>query len=135
MHSLRKTESIIQTIHDNKHSSISDYFQAKEVERIEREAAAMKRLGLEELPSSESENDLDDNNDDLELRESRQSKMRPMSSGGPLPNAGHTGFTPSLASQVAAAAGAVKSFGGNAAAGAADDYIYETDSDNGDNAA
>lgn len=116
-------------------SQLKDVLKAKEVERIEREAAAMKRLGLEELPSSESENDLDDNNDDLELRESRQSKMRPMSSGGPLPNAGHTGFTPSLASQVAAAAGAVKSFGGNAAAGAADDYIYETDSDNGDNAA
>ncbi|OQR71612.1 hypothetical protein BIW11_10894 [Tropilaelaps mercedesae] len=103
-------------------NQLKDVLKAKEAERIERETAAMKRLGLEELPSSDSENDLDDDVD----RMGNQSKFRLSTAGTVLANVGHTGFAPPIASQAAAAAGTRRASGGG------DDFIYDTESDDSD---
>ena len=79
------------------------FFQVKEAERISREAAAMKRLGLEELPSSSSSEGEDDTEEDDKT----------------LSSAAHTGFDASLAAQVAARS-----------ALAAEDFVYDSDEDN-----
>ncbi|XP_028968724.1 uncharacterized protein LOC114828503 [Galendromus occidentalis] len=83
-------------------NQLKDVLKLKEAERITREAAAMKRLGLEEPSSSSSEDDEDTIENEPMLR-----------------SVGHTGFEASLAAQVAARA-----------ALAADDFVYDSDEDN-----